>query len=51
MLNDQLVVMLPPAVYALCAGCAPLSHSVPEAGMNWVMVCLSFYSCVCYIFF
>nr|XP_027123123.1 serine/threonine-protein kinase ATM isoform X2 [Coffea arabica] len=37
MLNDQLVVMLPPAVYALCAGCAPLSHSVPEAGMNWVM--------------
>ncbi|KAL3529546.1 hypothetical protein ACH5RR_008868 [Cinchona calisaya] len=35
-LNDQLVVMLPLAVYALCAGCAPSPHSVPEAAGNWV---------------
>ncbi|CAL5362027.1 unnamed protein product [Camellia sinensis] len=48
MLNERIIVLLPAAVYALCAGCAPLpldckglfpyhsSMDVPEAVEEWV---------------
>lgn len=54
-MDDRMVLLLPAAVYALCAGCSPfiscfkwplLSDSflnVPEAGVDWVKVCADVY--------